>query len=199
MKMSFWINSLESKRKLARKFNLSYRYIDDLISFNNKRFKEFISDIYPKELTISETTESTSVASCLDLLFIRDNSNNITTKLYDKRDKFGFHIVNFPFMSSNIPSAPAYGVYASQLIRYAHCCSNYSDFLSLHRALVTRLLSQGYKVNRLSNTFKKFYGRHTDVVFDNTRKMSAKCLLILSVEMIFIFDGFADGQINKIS
>ena len=81
----------EGKRKLARKFNLSYRYIDDLISFNNKRFKEFISDIYPKEL----------------------RSNNITTKLYDKRDAFGFHIVNFPFMSSNILSAPAYGVYAS--------------------------------------------------------------------------------------
>ena len=38
----------ESKRKLARKFNLSYRYIDVLISFNNNRFKEFISDIYPK-------------------------------------------------------------------------------------------------------------------------------------------------------
>ena len=60
----------EGKRKLARKFNLSYRYIDDLISFNNKRFKEFISNIYPKELTISETRESTSVASYLDLLFI---------------------------------------------------------------------------------------------------------------------------------
>ena len=73
----------EGKRKLARKFNLSYRYIDDLISFSNKRFKEFISDIYPKELTISETTESTSIASYLDLLFIRDKSNNITTKLYD--------------------------------------------------------------------------------------------------------------------
>ena len=51
------------------------------------------------------------------------------TKLYDKRDALGFHIVNFPFMSSNIPSAPAYGVYASQLIHYARCCSNYSDFL----------------------------------------------------------------------
>ena len=154
----------EGKRKLARKFNLSYRYTDDLISFNNKRFKEFISDIYPKELTISETTESTSVASYLDLLFIRHKSNNITTELFDKRDAFGFHIMNFPFMSSNIPSAPAYGVYASQLIRYARCCSNYSDFLLRHRALVTRLLSQGYKVNRLSNTFKKFYGRHTDLV-----------------------------------
>ena len=164
-KMSFWIKLIkEGKRKLARRFNLSYRYIDDLISFNNKRFKEFISDIYPKELTISETTESTSVASYLDRLFTRDRSNNITTKLDDKCDAFGFHIVNFPFMSSNIPSAPAYGVYASQLIRYARCCSSYSDFLIRCRALVKRLLSQGYKVNRLSNTFKKFYGRHTDLV-----------------------------------
>ena len=68
-----------------------------------KDLKLFISDIYTKELTISETTESTSIASYIDLLFIRDKSNNITTKLYDKRDTFGFHIVNFPFMSSNIP------------------------------------------------------------------------------------------------
>ena len=148
----------EGKRKLARKFNLSYRCIDNL------RFKKFTSDIYPKELTFSGTTESTSVASYLDLLFTRDKSNNITTKLFDKRDAFGFHIVKFPFMSCNIPSSPAYGVYGSQLIRYAHCCSNYSDFLLRHRALMTRLLSQGYKVNRLFNTFKKFYGRHTDLV-----------------------------------
>ena len=59
-----------------------------------------------------------------------------------------------------------------------------------------RLLSQGYKVNCLSNTFKKFYGRHTDLV-GQYKKMSVKCLLILSVEMIFIFDGFADGKIIK--
>ena len=153
----------EGKRKLARKFNLSYRYTDDLISFNNKRLKEFISDIYRKELTISETTESTSVASYLYLLFTRDKNNNITTKLYDKRNTFGYYIVNFPFMSSNIPSAPSYGVYASQLIRYARCCSNY-NVLSCHRALVKRVLSQGYKFNRLSNTFETFCGRHTDLL-----------------------------------
>ena len=62
-------NELLDKLIKEGKRKLSYRYIDDLISFNNKRFKEFISDIYPKELTISETTESTSVASYLDLLF----------------------------------------------------------------------------------------------------------------------------------
>ena len=47
-------------------------------------------------------------------------------------------------------------------------------------------------------TFKKFYGRHTDLV-GQYKKVSAKCLLILSVEMIFIFNGFANVQINKIS
>ena len=160
----FSINSLKKAKERLLESSIYHTVISNLTSFNNKRFKQFISDIYPKELTISETTESASIASYLDLLFIRDKSNNITTKLYDKRDAFSFHIVNFPFMSSNIPSAPANGVYASQLIRYARCCSNLSDFLSRHRAQVTRLLSQGYKVNCLSNTFKKFYGRHTDLV-----------------------------------
>ena len=61
-----------------------------------------------------------------------------------------------------------------------------------------RLLSQGYKVNRLSNTFKKFYGRHMDLV-GQYKKNVCRSLLILSVEMILIFDGFADDQINKIS
>ena len=118
------------------------------------------------------------MAAYLDLLFTRDENNNITTKVYNKRDALGFHIVNFPFMSSNIPSAPVYGVYASQLIRNALCCSNYSDFLSRHRALVKRLLSQGYKINRLFNTFKKFYGRHTDLVGqykNNICQMFADC------------------------
>ena len=95
----------EGKRKLARKFNLSYHYTDDLISFNNKRFKKFISDIYPKELAISEATESTSMASYLDLLFIQDKSNNITTKLYDKCDAFGFHIVNFDVKQYSISTS----------------------------------------------------------------------------------------------
>ena len=73
----------EGKRKFTRKFSLSYHYTDDLISFSNKRFKEFISDIYPEELTISKTTESTSVASYLDLLVTRDKnkspSNHMTS------------------------------------------------------------------------------------------------------------------------
>jgi hypothetical protein len=35
-------------------------------------------------------------------------------------------------MCSNIPASPAYGVYISQLIRYAMASSSYSDFLKCH-------------------------------------------------------------------
>ena len=63
---------------------------------------------------------------------------------------------------------------------------------------MTRLLSQGYKVNRLSNTFKKFCAE-TLTQLDNTGKMSAKCLLILSVEIIFIFDRFDDAKLIKLA
>ena len=66
------------------------------------------------------------------------------------------------------------------------------------RALVTRLLSQGYKVNRLSNTFKKFYGRHMDLV-GQYKKNVCQMFADSSIEMIFILGGFTNDQINKIS
>ena len=47
----------KSNKKLAKAFNLTSRYIDDLISINNPRFKQFLKDIYPKELVVAETSE----------------------------------------------------------------------------------------------------------------------------------------------
>ena len=73
---------------------------------------------------------------------------------YVKHDDFDFHIVNFPFLSSNIPSSPSYGVYISYLIRYARCCAYYDDFRHRHKMLVERLVSQGYQYERLRNSFK---------------------------------------------
>ena len=77
---------------------------------------------------------------------------------------FDFNIVNFPFLSSNIPQSPAYGVYVSQLIRYARASSAYSDFLVRSRLLTGKLLGQGYNRFKLITTFKKFYGRHYDLI-----------------------------------
>ena len=48
--------------------------------------------------------------------------------LYDKRDDFNFEIVNFPFLDGDVPRSPSYGVYISQLIRFARVCSNVDNF-----------------------------------------------------------------------
>ena len=43
-------------RRLARLFNLCYRYIDDLIVFNNKKFLDYLKEIYPSQLTVEKLT-----------------------------------------------------------------------------------------------------------------------------------------------
>ena len=53
---------------------------------------------------------STTSASYLDLLLSIERDGQLHTSIYDKRDDFNFHITNFLFLSSNIPSSPAYGV-----------------------------------------------------------------------------------------
>ena len=118
--------------------------MDDLIVFNNKQFLDCLKEIYLCQLTVEKANKSDHLADYLDVTFIIDGGGKLSTRLYDKRDDFDFHIVNFPFLSSNIPSSPSYGVYSSQLIRYAQCCSHYDDFIYRHKWLVDRLLSQGY-------------------------------------------------------
>ena len=80
-------------------------------------------------IEIKDTTESMTSASYLDLLLSIGRDGQLHTSIYDKRDDFNFHITNFPFLSSNIPSSPAYGVFISQLIRYARACSSYECFI----------------------------------------------------------------------
>ena len=70
------------------------------------------------------------------------DNGKLTTRLYDKWDDFNFPIVNFPFLSSNIPSAQAYSIYVIQLIHYARAFSNYQDFMEHGKVLTTKLLSQ---------------------------------------------------------
>ena len=119
----------QGDKTTARTFNNTFRYIDDVLSLNNTKFENYLHHIYPPELEIKNTTVSSNSASYLDLFLEYDQDYRLTTRLYDKRDDFNFPIVNFPFLDSNIPLSPAYGVYISQLIRYYRASSYYHDFL----------------------------------------------------------------------
>ena len=103
-----------------------------------------------------ETKDTASSASFLDAYLEFDDSGQLSTKIYDKRDDFNFKIINLPNMCSNIQASPAYGAYISQLIHCARASSNYSDFLKRHLHLRNRLLNQGYAKIRLVRSLKVY-------------------------------------------
>ena len=107
-------NLMRDNLCMAKKFGNTVRYIDDLLTLNNNNFEEEIPNIYPSELTLKRTSGSDTKLSYLDIS-ISICSSKYVTEVYDKRDVFNFNIINFPYMSSNIPANPTYGVYISQL------------------------------------------------------------------------------------
>ena len=102
-------------------------------------------------------------------------------------------------MSSNIPSAPAYGVCISAHFAMPVVVQIIVTFYyATGSVLVTRLLFFCYKINCLSNIFKKFYGRHTDLG-GQYKKHVCQMFAYFIRELIFIFYGSGDGGIDKIS
>ena len=128
--------------------------------------------MYPAELEIKDTTESNTSAFYLDLLLSIESEGQLRTSFYDKRDDFNFHITNVPFLSSNILPPLAYGVFISQLIRYARACSSYECFILRAARLSSKLLGQGYVMERLKSSLRKFYGRYGDL-----KSPSPKCYM----------------------
>ena len=86
----------------------------------------------------------------------------ISYKTYAKRDDSDFDIVNFPCLDGDVPRRASYGVYISQLIRFARVCNHVVDFNARNKCSTAKLLQQGYRYHKLRNTFSKFYRRHYD-------------------------------------
>ena len=64
----------------------------------------------------------------------------VSTTTYDKRDDFAFDFVNFPILDGDVPRRPSYGVYISQLIRFARVCSNVDDFNARNKCFSNRVI-----------------------------------------------------------
>ena len=95
---------------------------------------------------------------CGKLLWLTDGDPDGRTSPY-----YNTFRLKTPFLSSNIPSSPAYGVFISQLIRYARACSSYECFILRAMRLSNKLLGQGYVKERLKSSLRKFYGRYGDL------------------------------------
>ena len=70
----------------------------------------------------------------------------------------------FPFLDGDVPRSPSYGVYISQLIRFARVCSNIDNFNNRNLFLTAKLLKQGYRYHKIRKAFSKFYYRHSELI-----------------------------------
>ena len=139
---------------IPKSFSLTRRYIDDLITINNSWFDGAIGKIYPFALPFKKTDLADHRVAYLDRQ-LKIEKGKLVMSLYDKRDDFPFRVQNYPHLDSNVPCMPMYRVYISQLLRFAHACDRYSDFLARHKRLVRTLLDQGFRYGlcRNSNSF----------------------------------------------
>ena len=129
----------------------------------NPYFEGMVNRIYPPELQLNKANTSDTEAPFLDL-HLSISNGFVSFKIYNKRDDFDFDTVNFPFLDGDVPRPTSYGVYISQLIRFARVSSHVDDFNARSKSLTAKLLQQGYRYHKLRKIFSKFYRRHYELV-----------------------------------
>ena len=149
--------------EIIEAFKSTSRYLDDLLNIDNPYFEGMVNRIYPPELQLNKANTSDTEAPFLDL-HLSISNGFVSSKIYDKRDDFDFDIVNFPFLAVDVPRSISYGVYISQLFRFARVSSHVADFNAGNKSLTAKLLQQGYRYHKLRKTFSKFYRRHYELV-----------------------------------
>ena len=103
------------------------RYLDEILNIDNVYFDNMVNQIYPLELQLNKANTSDAEAAFLDL-HLSISNDIVSTKIYDKLEDFDFEIVNFPFLDGDVPRSTSYGVYISQLIRFARASRYVADF-----------------------------------------------------------------------
>ena len=110
-----------------------------------------VNQIYPLELQLNKANISDTEAPFLDLhLSVANGQMDLfLLKFMIMDDDFDFDIVNFPFLDGDVPRRASYGVYISQLIRFARVCNHVTDFNARNKCLTAKLLQQGYRYHKL--------------------------------------------------
>ena len=117
----------------------------------------------------------------------------VETKIYEKRDDFDCDIVNLPFLDGDVLRSASYGIYISQLIRFARVSSHIDDFNTRNKVLTAKLLRQGYRYHKIHKAFSKFYRRHFDIVSKYNTSSASLYLPLFRVDLGRAYHGLHGG------
>ena len=66
-------------------------------------------------------------------------------------------MISYPFLDGSIPKNLSYGVFTSQLVRFAKINTNINGFYTNIANLIKKLVNQGFNCAALRKKFIKFY------------------------------------------
>ena len=151
------------KNDLLARLEFVFRFQDDLISFNDHGLlQDSLCEIYPPVMIVNNTNISACKSNFLDMT-ISIYQGKFYFSLYDKRNDYDFDVISFPFLDGNIPKGKSYGVFISQLVRYARINCSFSRFIDDVKRLVQKLIQQDFDAAALRKRFQAFIDNHFDV------------------------------------
>ena len=133
--------------EIIEAFKSTSRHLDGLLNIDNPYFEVMANHIYPPELLLNKANTSDTEAPFFNLLLSIPNGF-VSSKIYDKRDDFDFDIINFPPLDGDVPSSSSYGVYISQLFRFARVSSHVADFNARNKSLTAKTRQQGCRYHK---------------------------------------------------
>ena len=170
--------SEDNQSDVIEAFNSTSRYLDDLLNSDNNFFDNMVNRIYPSEL--SQIRPTCQIPRPHFWIYIYLYRIFVKTKIYDKRDDFDFDIVNFPFLDGDVPRSTSYGIYISQLIRFARVSSHVDNFNIRNKVLTVMY----FKKTILQNVmFAKSYHTINVCIFSSYIRASFMQIQVVLVQL----------------
>ena len=174
-KGSLWANTAISKSLLDENLEVSLGVdnLFDIGGFQMKRSKPLLGtfdadgnefekhylEIYPPELQLKKENVTNTETNFLELN-INISENSLHTKIYDKRDSFGFHISRLPFKSSNIPNRMFYSSISAEILRICRASSKLVDAIASSNSLHCRMKTQGANFSVVKGFLRKSLNKY---------------------------------------
>jgi hypothetical protein len=182
---------------IVRRFEFTFRYIDDVLSFHNRLFEKMRYLIYPKSMLSLNTKQSGSNISFLDMR-IHKRSLSIhapyRSTIFDKRSCSKYASLDknkYPHLYSFIPSRMKFNIVLSECWRYSRICLTKRAFVFNTAKLATELILKGYSRSRLLRQCRSFLKRapllyHSTSPSKLLRSISSRIKLLLKNGIPFV-------------
>ena len=159
---------LSKNHNVAREMRFTKRYIDDLLCIKTVDGTESVvniaDQIYPASLELSVTSKDNE-ATFLDSKIKINQNKRLCVHVYNKTDDFGFEVVRYTALSSNISAKISYNVFYGELIRFARITNDFSNFSTRVKKLLDDFIKKGFPQIKLLQKVGLFLENYCTIMY----------------------------------